>query len=116
MPPNPELDAEDKAFLEAWDEEIEAEEAEELALQRQVIAGEINARARARAAWAPMRAALLQLSGTTEADVRRHADEEFARARESAAAQREKALAILEKWVAARRAEVEKLLSGKERK
>jgi hypothetical protein len=116
MPPNSELDAEDAAFLEAWDEEIEAEEAEELALQRQVIADEMEARARAQAAWAPMRAALLELAGVSEADVRKRADEEFGRARETAAALREKALAILEKRVAASRAEVEKLLSGMERK
>jgi hypothetical protein len=116
MPPDPGLDAEDMAFLEAWDVEIEAEEAEELALKRQVRADEMDARARARAEWAPMRAALLELSGISEADVRRRADEEFRRARETAAAQQEKALAILEKRVAASRAEVENLLSNMARK
>jgi hypothetical protein len=116
MPPNPGLDAEDMAFLEAWDGEIEAEQAEELALQRQVRADEMEARARAGAEWAPMRAALMELAGTSEADVRKRADEEFAQARETAAARREKALAILEKRVAATRAEVKKLLSGMERK
>ena len=115
MPPLT-LDATDKAFLKAWDEEIDAEEAEELELRKLAQSNEKDARAKSRADLAPMRAALLRQAGTTEADMRKLADQDFARAQKSAAAERKKALAVLKKRTASNKSEVKKLLAGVGRK
>jgi hypothetical protein len=116
MPPPLTLDAKDKAFLKAWDEEIDAEEAEAFALVRQELTDANDARARARAALAPMRAKLLQAAGTTDAAVRALAEDDFARMRKNASALRKKATAALKKRVSTNKAEVKKLLAGVDRR
>ena len=116
MPPTLTLDAADKALLKAWDEEIDAEEAEAFALLRQELSDAQDARTRARAALAPMRTKLLQAAGTTDAEVRTLAENDFARVKKNAAALRKKALAALKKQVSTNKAEVKKLLAGVDRR
>lgn len=109
MPPKvTKLAAADEAFLKAWDAEIAAEEAEERALKKQVRADSRSARVTARAELAQVSAKLLQLAGTTDAAARKRANDEFARARGTAAAQRKRALAVLTKRAQSNAAEARK--------
>ena len=115
MPPKPTDPAADKAFLGAWDAEIESEEADERELRKQGLADAKGARAKARAELAPASAKLLQAAGLTEAGARKRADDEFDRARKTAAAQRARALAMLKKRSQAHADETKKLLAGVKR-
>jgi hypothetical protein len=107
--------AADEAFLKAWDAEIAAEEAEERALKKQALADSRSARVTARAELAQVSVKLLQLAGTTDAAARKRADDEFARARDTAAAQRKRALAVLTKRAQANAAEARKMVTGVKR-
>lgn len=116
MPPKvTKLAAADQVFLKAWDAEIDAEEAQERALQKQVLADRRSARVTAQAELAQVSAKLLQVAGTSDAAARKRADDEFARARNTAAAQRKRALAVLTKRAQSNAAEAKRMVAGVKR-
>lgn len=105
------LSEEDKAILQAWEKEIDAEEAEDRELRDQAQSEMRAVSAESRAAWIEVSNALLKVSGLTEEQARSLAEAGFARARKAGAAQHERALAVMKKRAHAHADETKNLLA-----
>jgi hypothetical protein len=111
----PAFDGSDRKFVDAWDAEIDAQDADDRALRKEAHAAEIEARARRRTELAPISAKLLQAAGSSSDEAQRQADEEFARVRKTGAARRARALDVLKKRLAVNAADAKDVIAGVKR-
>ena len=101
-----------RKLVDAWDAEIDAEEAEERQLRAQAQVAQRKESARELSKRRTVGVKLLKAAGVSEADARQSADESFARARKLGAGARTRALEVVKKRMRSNAAETGRLLAA----
>jgi hypothetical protein len=102
----------EKKLMEAWDQEIEAEEKDDRALLKRSLADDLARREQLRKATQKHRAEILRVAGLTVPQALKLAEDDFAFSRKSAADRRKRAAAVLSKRLAARAKETKRMLTN----
>jgi hypothetical protein len=106
----------EKKLMEAWDQEVEAEEKDDRSLLKRSIADDLARREQFRKATQKHRTEVLRVAGLTIPQALKLAEDDFAFARKSAADRRKRAAVVLSKRLKARAKETRRMLTNLDRR